>query len=66
MANKVSLIALRGGNAGKLEDLIDDLIVGDPSRFIATTAHTDEPREAAAFLAQHWNDLPSPTEIERL
>jgi hypothetical protein len=45
LADGVALIAIVGDDADQLEDLIDEIVVGDGSdqrRFIATTSHRDE------------------------
>lgn len=46
--DKVILIAIAGEGCGLLENLIDEIIVGDgydDDRFIVTTSHPDEPFE---------------------
>ena len=45
LADRVALIAIVGDDADNLEDLIDEIVVGDGSdrrRFIVTTSHRDE------------------------
>jgi light-regulated signal transduction histidine kinase (bacteriophytochrome) len=45
LADRVALIAIVGNDADKLEDLIDEIVVGngsDQRRFIVTTSHRDE------------------------
>ena len=54
----VALIAVVGENAAAVEDLIDDIIVGDGSvrnRFIATTQHEGETLEEVMEFAATFN-----------
>jgi hypothetical protein len=55
LADRVALIAIVGDDADKVEDLIDEIVVGDGSdarRFIVTTSHRDEPLdEVLDFVA---------------
>jgi hypothetical protein len=55
----VSLIAIFGDGARAMEDQIDDLVVGDgsdESRFIVTTAHTDETLEDVLQFARNFGE----------
>jgi hypothetical protein len=54
LRDRVELIAVSGVGAEQVEDLIDDLVVGDGSdstRFICTSAHPDETLEDALEFA---------------
>jgi hypothetical protein len=45
LAEKVSLLAIFGPDSRRIEDIVDEIIVGDGSnedRFICTTSHPDE------------------------
>lgn len=53
----VSLLAIVGRGAYKLEAEADRLIIrdgNDPTRFICTLAHSDEPVDDVLNLAQGW------------
>ncbi|MBR1222684.1 hypothetical protein JQ557_32115 [Bradyrhizobium sp. U87765 SZCCT0131] len=53
----VSLIAIVGKDASKVDDIIDELVVGDgsdPSRFITTSFHPDETVEEVLEFARAW------------
>ena len=53
----VSLIAIVGEGASRIDDLIDELVVGDgsnPSRFITTTYHAGEPIGHVVEFARTW------------
>jgi len=53
----VELIAVVGDGCVKIEDKIDDLIVGDGSdleRFITTSSHPNEPLADALNMAEVW------------
>lgn len=57
LADGVNLVAVFGVGCDKVEDLIDDLVVGDGSdegRFINTTSHPDEPLEAVVNFVRLW------------
>ena len=46
LRDRVSLIAVVGPGCARLEELIDEIVVGDgadPDRFVCTTSHPDEP-----------------------
>jgi hypothetical protein len=66
----VTLIAIVGEGARKIENLIDKLVVGDGSdrsRFICTTSHPDETVEEVMEFARSWNEeLDQPVELVRL
>ena len=53
----VSLIAVVGPDCARIEDLIDEIVVGDgsgPDRFLCTTSHPDEPFDDVMNLAIGW------------
>lgn len=53
----VKLIAVVGEEASRIEDIIDEIVVGDgsdPSRFITTTFHTDETVEEVLDFVRSW------------
>lgn len=55
----VDLVAVVGEDHSKVEDIIDELIVGegcDPSRFINTTSH-DSLKDALEFAASWPTDV---------
>src|SRR5689334_22465464 len=57
LRDKVELIAVVGKGCARIEDLIDEIIVGDgsdDSRFILTTSHADERVEDALEFAEEW------------
>ena len=54
----VSLLAIVGPEAGALEDQVDWIVVGDgsnPSRFLCTTSHPDEPLDDVLSMANAWD-----------
>jgi hypothetical protein len=58
LRDRVSLIAVVGPGCARLEDLIDEIIVGDgsdPDRYICTTSHPDEPLENVLNMLERWN-----------
>lgn len=57
----VSLVAVVGPGCDRVEDILDDIVVGDGSdttRFLCTSSHPDEPFEDVLNMATTW-------EIER-
>jgi len=66
----VTLIAVVGEGASKMENLIDDFIVGDGSdrsRFIVTTSHPDETVEEVMEYARSWDEEQGqPVELVKL
>ncbi len=66
----VVLIAIVGEGASKVDDIIDELVVGDasdPSRFITTSFHPDETLEEVMEFARMWErDLGQPVELVKL
>ncbi len=58
LREKVVLIAVVGEGCTDVEDLIDEIIVGDgsdPGRFILTTSHPDEPLEEVLWFVSSWS-----------
>jgi hypothetical protein len=63
----VRLIAVMGDDCARIEDLIDDFIVGDGSdktRFILTSSHPDESLEDVIAFAQALTDHDHEGDIE--
>ncbi|WP_216825774.1 hypothetical protein [Ruegeria sp. EL01] len=57
LKEKASLLAIFGTDCSGLEDLIDDIVIGDGSdadRFLCTTSHPDEALEDVLSFAQKW------------
>ena len=57
LRDRVVLIAVVGEGCAHVEDLIDEIIVGDgldDSRFIVTSSHPDESVEEALEFAESW------------
>jgi hypothetical protein len=57
LVDGVSLVAVVGPGCERVEDLIDDIIVGDgtdATRFLSTTSHPDEPYEIVFAFVQSW------------
>ena len=53
----VSLIAIVGEGASRVDDLIDELVVGDgsdPDRYVTTSMHADESVEQVVEFAKSW------------
>jgi hypothetical protein len=66
----VDLIAIVGEGASEMDDMIDEIVVGDgldDSRFINTSFHVDEPVDAVLEFARNWKkDLNQPIQVVRL
>ena len=66
----VTLIAIVGEGASKVDDIVDELVIGDASdssRFIITTFHPDETLDEVMEFARMWErDLGQPVELVRL
>jgi hypothetical protein len=57
LRDEVSLLAIVGPGCSRLEDIIDEIVVGhgsDGDRFLCTTSHPDEPFEDVLNMAQTW------------
>ncbi|MCA6111232.1 hypothetical protein [Bradyrhizobium cenepequi] len=64
LRDKVALIAVVGEGAARIEDIIDELVVGDASddtRFVTTTSHSNESVEEVLEFANWWNDERDPS-----
>ena len=70
LRDNVSLIAVFGEGAARIEDIIDELVVGDGSddtRCVVTSSHPNETVEEAVEFVCLWNDKrDQPVEIVRL
>ncbi|PSJ37875.1 hypothetical protein C7I55_19380 [Sphingomonas deserti] len=66
----VSLLAIAGPGSPRLEDIVDEIVVGDgsePDRFLCTTSHANEPFEDVLNMAQTWEaELGGPVKEIRL
>jgi hypothetical protein len=66
----VSLLAIIGPGCSRLEDVIDEIVVGDgsdPSRFLCTTSHPDDDFDTVMNMAQTWEmDKNDPVQEVRL
>ncbi len=57
LRDEVSLLAIIGPGCSRLEDLIDEIVVGDGSdtnRFLCTTSHPDDDLDTVMNMAKHW------------
>ena len=57
LRDEVSLMAVVGPDCSRIEDVIDEIVVGDgsdPARFLCTTSHPDEPIEDVTNMAIIW------------
>jgi hypothetical protein len=57
LRDEVSIIAIVGPGCSRLEDIIDDLVVGDgsdASRFLCTTSHPDGTLEDVLNMVKFW------------
>jgi hypothetical protein len=53
----VSLVAVIGPGCSRLEDIIDEIVVGeggDGSRFLCTTSHPNDDFDTVLNMAQTW------------
>lgn len=53
----VSLVAVVGPDCARVEDVIDQIVVGDGSdktRFLCTSSHPDEPFEDVLNMVMTW------------
>jgi hypothetical protein len=70
--DQVVLVCVIGNDCAKVEDVIDELVVGDgsdPSRFLNTTSHPNEPIAQVRAFAEAWTldvDLTSTVQEIRL
>jgi hypothetical protein len=57
LRDHVSLIAVVGAGCTRLEDMIDEIVVGDgsdPERFLCTSSHPDETFEDVVNMVECW------------
>lgn len=62
LRDSVALVAVMGKDCAKVEDIIDDLIVGDgsnPERFIVTTSHPGESLKDVIAFAELFSTNPA-------
>ncbi|HWV60782.1 MAG TPA: hypothetical protein VN034_09020 [Sphingopyxis sp.] len=55
--DKVSIIAVVGADSVRIEDIIDEIVVGDgsdTSRFVCTTSDPDESLEEVLNMLETW------------
>lgn len=55
--DEVSIIAVFGRGSRRLEDIIDEIVVGDgsdPDRFVCTSSHPDEPLDDVLNMLSSW------------
>jgi hypothetical protein len=61
---KVVLVCVIGDDCARVEDVIDEIVVGDgadPSRFLITTSHPHEPIAEVRMFAEAWASDVDPT-----
>jgi hypothetical protein len=70
LQDEVSIIAVFGPGSRRLEDIIDEIVVGDgsdPDRFVCTTSHPDEPLDDVLNMLKSWEmERCDPTQEVRL
>ena len=70
LKDKVSIIAVFGPGSRRIEDVIDEIVVGEgsrPDRFLCTTSHPDEPLDGVLNMLRWWEmELNDPTQEVRL
>jgi hypothetical protein len=57
LRDKVSIIAKVGPGSGRIEDLIDEIVVGngaDPARFVCASSHAHEPFCDIVNMVECW------------
>lgn len=57
LKDQVSIIAVFGDGCRRLEDVIDEIVVGDgsqPDRFVCTTSHPDQPLDDVLNMLKWW------------
>jgi len=53
----VSLLAIVGPGSARLEDVIDEIVVGNgsgPDRFLCTTSHPNDDLDTVRNMTRHW------------
>jgi len=72
LQDKVVLVCVIGDDCARVEDVIDELVVGDgsdPNRFLNTTSHPNESFTEVQAFAEAWAleaDPASPVQVVRL
>lgn len=70
LQDDVSIIAVVGPGSPRVEDIIDEIVVGDgsdPERFVCTTSHPDEPFDDVLNMLKCWEiDRNDPIQEVRL
>ena len=70
LRDSVSLIAVVGPGCARIEDIIDEIVVGDgndSARFLCTTSHPNEPFDDVMNMATMWEyERGDPVEEVRL
>jgi hypothetical protein len=57
LRDEVSLIAVVGPGCARIEDIIDEIVVGDgsdPERFVCTSSHPDKPLDEVVNMVECW------------
>lgn len=57
LRDEVSLIAVVGPDCSRIEEIIDEIVVGDGSdsdRFLCTTSHPNEPFDDVVNMVECW------------
>lgn len=57
LRDEVSLIAVVGPDCSRIEEIIDEIVVGegsDPERFLCTTSHPNEPFDDVVNMVECW------------
>lgn len=68
----VVLVCVVGPDCSRVEDVIDELVVGngdDPTRFINTTSHPRDSFDEVMLFAEEWTldvDMSLPVQVVRL
>lgn len=58
LRDEVSIIAVIGPDSGRVEDIIDEIVVGDgsdPDRYVCTSSHTHETFDEVVGFLQSWD-----------
>lgn len=70
LLDEVALIAVVGPDCSRIEDIIDEIVVGDgsdPERFLCTTSHPNHPFDEVVNMVECWElDRADPHEEVRL
>lgn len=70
LEDRVSIIAAVGKGSARIEDIIDEIVVGDgsdPDRFVVTTSHEEEAFDEVMNYLEFWeSDQGKRVQIVRL